>query len=178
MERGKMRNKRGVTLVEISVVLAVFMVILAETIAFSAMIRIRTLKVGEISRRVNDVSLLAEVIRADFEAADAEENEFVTKKIDGVTRKVTDKNEAGVGYWDSFYLNYARGAMNSDHIRDVHFDVRKLDGGEIVYDGDPNEDMIVCTIEYYKYGKSDASHLGEYTLVLSRKSTYVPSEGA
>ena len=161
------RSKKGVTLVEISVVLAVFMVILAEVIAFSAMIRLRTLKAGEIQRRVNGVLLLAEVIRADFETADRAEEERV--KLGG------EEMSADVEAWGGYYLNYACGVMENDHIRTVTFRTVKIEGGEVV-EGDTNSDMIVCEIEYYKYATNDASRLGTYTLVLSRKSTYTPTE--
>ena len=177
MKSGNMRLKRGVTLVELSIVIGIFMVILAEVIAFSSMIRMRTLKTEEINHRVNGVALLAEYIKADIEKSDVPGSDYLKIKIDDKDCKLSDTTVSGRPMWDGHYLNYARNTMNLNMIKDVRFKVQKVAEGEggikSLEAGDSNEDMIVCEIEYYRYKAGDAEHLGVYTLVLSRKTEYV-----
>lgn len=169
----KNRSKRGFTLAEICVTLAVTMILLVDIVAFVSFIRVQIMNEKGASDGLGQATVLAEMIRADFYDDDDSENEFITMGKDDDYWTDASDNSWG-GYWND--RAQARGYEN---IKSVGFSffgaensAEEISNGGIKLD---SGDMVICTITYYTKSKgSDGYEDSADTLkiVLIRKTTY------
>lgn len=169
----KNRSKRGFTLAEICVTLAVTMILLVDIVAFVSFIRVQIMNEKGASDGLGQATVLAEMIRADFYDDDDSENESITMGKDDYWTDPVEDNSWG-GYWND--RAQARGYEN---IKSVEFrfsetetSVKEISNGGIQLD---SGEMVICTITYYTKSKgSDGYENSTDTLkiVLIRKTTY------
>lgn len=159
MKNETSNTKKGFTLVEISVTIAIFMVVLAETLVFCSMVRSETLETTSLSKSVSRVTAIAEMIRNDFYADDVT-NSPVT--IDG-SENLSD--------WGAYWTERAKSVYRCDTMERIEFVSVKYDGdGNLaagrVSDGDP----VICTMTYHQF-KPDDDHIKTYRFVMTRRTS-------
>lgn len=168
------KSKRGFTLAEICVTLAVTMILLVDIVAFVSFIRVQIMNEKSAGDGLGQATVLAEMIRADFYDDDDSENESITMgKDDDYWEDASDASWSG--YWND--RAQARGYEN---IKNVEFrfsgaenSVKEINNGGIKLD---SGEMVICTITYYTRSKdSDGYENSTDTLkiVLIRKTKYI-----
>ncbi|CDE19524.1 unknown [Eubacterium sp. CAG:841] len=174
----KNKSKRGFTLVELCITLAVTMILLVDIIAFVSFIRVQIMNEKGASDGLGQATVLAEMIRADFYDDDNSESPITMGKDDEYWKESPKYNEdkSWSGYWND--RAQSRGYEN---IKSVEFDLSgvnnqsqtEINNGGIKID---SGDMVICTITYYTKSKgSDGYKDSTDTLkfVLIRKTAYV-----
>ncbi len=169
------KSKRGFTLAEICVTLAVTMILLVDIVAFVSFIRVQIMNEKSAGDGLGQATVLAEMIRADFYDDDDSENESITMGKDDDYWTASVENNSWSGYWND--RAQARGYEN---IKNVEFSfsvaedsVKEISNGGIKLD---SGDMVICTITYYTRSKdSDGYENSTDTLkiVLIRKTKYI-----
>lgn len=169
----KNKSKRGFTLVELCITLAVTMILLVDIIAFVSFIRVQIMNEKGESDGLGQATVLAEMIRADFYDDDNSENKSITMGKDDDA--VSDPNS-----WSEYWNDRAQ-SRGYENIKSVEFDFSGVNsssqteinnGGMKINSGD----MVICTITYYTKSKgSDGYKDSTDTLkfVLIRKTAYV-----
>lgn len=159
----KNKSKRGFTLVELCITLAVTMILLVDIIAFVSFIRVQIMNEKGASDGLGQATVLAEMIRADFYDDDNSESPITMGKDDDA---VSNPNSWS-GYWND--RTQSRGYEN---IQSVEFSPSDTNNERVINSGD----MVICTITYYTKSKgSDGYKDSTDTLkfVLIRKTAYV-----
>lgn len=159
----KNKSKRGFTLVELCITLAVTMILLVDIIAFVSFIRVQIMNEKGASDGLGQATVLAEMIRADFYDDDNSESPITMGKDDDA---VSNPNSWS-GYWND--RAQSRGYEN---IQSVKFSPSDTNNERVINSGD----MVICTITYYTKSKgSDGYKDSTDTLkfVLVRKTAYV-----
>ena len=157
--KGDVSNtKKGFTLVEISVTIAVFFIILAETLGFCSMVRSETLETSSLSKSVRRVTSVAEMIRNDFYRGDVKD------------KPITVDGSEDLAHWGEYWTERAKTIYHCDTMVSVTFTAVKYgDDGNLaqgrVSDGDP----VVCTMTYHQF-KPDDDHIKTYRFVLTRRT--------
>lgn len=169
------KSKRGFTLAEICVTLAVTMILLVDIVAFVSFIRVQIMNEKSAGDGLGQATVLAEMIRADFYDDDDSENESITMGKDDDYWTAPVENNSWSGYWND--RAQARGYEN---IKNVEFSfsgaedsTKEISNGGIQLD---SGDMVICTITYYTRSKdSDGYENSTDTLkiVLIRKTKYI-----
>ena len=168
----KNKSKRGFTLVELCITLAVTMILLVDIIAFVSFIRVQIMNEKGASDGLGQATVLAEMIRADFYDDDNSESPITMGKDDDA---VSNPNS-----WSEYWNDRAR-ERGYENIKSVEFDLSgvnnqsqtEINNGGIKID---SGDMVICTITYYTKSKgSDGYKDSTDTLkfVLVRKTAYV-----
>ena len=170
----KNKSKRGFTLVELCITLAVTMILLVDIIAFVSFIRVQIMNEKGASDGLGQATVLAEMIRVDFYDDDNSESPITMGKDDDYWTAPVENNSWS-GYWND--RAQARGYEN---IKNVEFSfsgaensTKEISNGGIQLD---SGDMVICTITYYTKSKgSDGYENSTDTLkfVLIRKTAYV-----
>lgn len=147
----KNKSKRGFTLVELCITLAVTMILLVDIIAFVSFIRVQIMNEKGASDGLGQATVLAEMIRADFYDDD---------------NAVSNPNS-----WSEYWNDRAR-ERGYENIQSVKFSPSDTNNERVINSGD----MVICTITYYTKSKgSDGYKDSTDTLkfVLIRKTAYV-----
>ncbi len=161
----KNRSKRGFTLAEICVTLAVTMILLVDIVAFVSFIRVQIMNEKGASDGLGQATVLAEMIRADFYDDDSE-NESITMGNDDDYWEEPVENNSWSGYW-----NGRARSLGYENIESVKFSPSDTNNESEINSGD----MVICTITYYTKSKgSDGYENSTDTLkiVLIRKTKY------
>lgn len=161
----KNKSKRGFTLVELCITLAVTMILLVDIIAFVSFIRVQIMNEKGASDGLGQATVLAEMIRADFYDDDNSESPITMGKDDEYWTDASD--DSWSGYWND--RAQSRGYEN---IQSVEFSPSDTNNERVMNSGD----MVICTITYYTKSKgSDGYKDSTDTLkfVLVRKTAYV-----
>ena len=159
----KNKSKRGFTLVELCITLAVTMILLVDIIAFVSFIRVQIMNEKGASDGLGQATVLAEMIRADFYDDDNSESPITMGKDDGA---VSNPNS-----WSEYWNDRAR-ERGYENIQSVKFSPSDTNNERVINSGD----MVICTITYYTKSKgSDGYKDSTDTLkfVLVRKTAYV-----
>ncbi len=170
----KNKSKRGFTLVELCITLAVTMILLVDIIAFVSFIRVQIMNEKGASDGLGQATVLAEMIRADFYDDDNSESPITMGKDDEYWTDASDDS------WSGYWNDRAR-ERGYENIKSVEFDLSgvnnqsqtEINNGGIKID---SGDMVICTITYYTKSKgSDGYKDSTDTLkfVLVRKTAYV-----
>ncbi len=160
----KNRSKRGFTLAEICVTLAVTMILLVDIVAFVSFIRVQIMNEKGASDGLGQATVLAEMIRADFYDDDDSEIESITMGKDDYWTDASDNS------WGGYWNDRAR-SLGYENIKSVDFDRSVVNNQTKIDSGD----MVICTITYYTKSKgSDGYENSTDTLkiVLIRKTKY------
>ena len=159
----KNKSKRGFTLVELCITLAVTMILLVDIIAFVSFIRVQIMNEKGASDGLGQATVLAEMIRADFYDDDNSESPITMGKDDDA---VSNPNS-----WSEYWNDRARD-RGYENIQSVKFSPSDTNNERVINSGD----MVICTITYYTKSKgSDGYKDSTDTLkfVLVRKTAYV-----
>lgn len=159
----KNKSKRGFTLVELCITLAVTMILLVDIIAFVSFIRVQIMNEKGASDGLGQATVLAEMIRADFYDDDNSESPITMGKDDDA---VSNPNS-----WSEYWNDRAR-ERGYENIQSVKFSPSDTNNERVINSGD----MVICTITYYTKSKgSDGYKDSTDTLkfVLVRKTAYV-----
>ena len=159
----KNKSKRGFTLVELCITLAVTMILLVDIIAFVSFIRVQIMNEKGASDGLGQATVLAEMIRADFYDDDNSESPITMGKDDDA---VSNPNS-----WSGYWNDRAR-ERGYENIQSVKFSPSDTNNERVINSGD----MVICTITYYTKSKgSDGYKDSTDTLkfVLVRKTAYV-----
>lgn len=159
----KNKSKRGFTLVELCITLAVTMILLVDIIAFVSFIRVQIMNEKGASDGLGQATVLAEMIRADFYDDDNSESPITMGKDDDA---VSNPNS-----WSEYWNDRAR-ERGYENIQSVKFSPSDTNNERVINSGD----MVICTITYYTKSKgSDGYKDSTDTLkfVLIRKTAYV-----
>ena len=159
----KNKSKRGFTLVELCITLAVTMILLVDIIAFVSFIRVQIMNEKGASDGLGQATVLAEMIRADFYDDDNSESPITMGKDDDA---VSNPNS-----WSGYWNDRAR-ERGYENIQSVKFSPSDTNNERVINSGD----MVICTITYYTKSKgSDGYKDSTDTLkfVLIRKTAYV-----
>ena len=159
----KNKSKRGFTLVELCITLAVTMILLVDIIAFVSFIRVQIMNEKGASDGLGQATVLAEMIRADFYDDDNSESPITMGKDDDA---VWNPNS-----WSEYWNDRAR-ERGYENIQSVKFSPSDTNNERVINSGD----MVICTITYYTKSKgSDGYKDSTDTLkfVLVRKTAYV-----
>ena len=89
----KNKSKRGFTLVELCITLAVTMILLVDIIAFVSFIRVQIMNEKGASDGLGQATVLAEMIRADFYDDDNSESPITMGKDDEYWKEPPEDNE-------------------------------------------------------------------------------------
>lgn len=162
----KNKSKRGFTLVELCITLAVTMILLVDIIACVSFIRVQIMNEKGASDGLGQATVLAEMIRADFYDDDNSENKSITMgKDDEYWTDASD--DSWSGYWNDIAQS-----RDYENIQSVEFSPSDTNNESVINSGD----MVICTITYYTKSKgSDGYKDSTDTLkfVLIRKTAYV-----
>lgn len=161
----KNKSKRGFTLVELCITLAVTMILLVDIIAFVSFIRVQIMNEKGASDGLGQATVLAEMIRADFYDDDNSESPITMGKDDDA---VSNPNS-----WSEYWNDRAR-ERGYENIQSVKFSPSDTNNERVINSGD----MVICTITYYTKSKgSDGYKDSTDTLkfVLVRKTAYEPT---
>lgn len=159
----KNKSKRGFTLVELCITLAVTMILLVDIIAFVSFIRVQIMNEKGASDGLGQATVLAEMIRADFYDDDNFESPITMGKDDDA---VSNPNS-----WSEYWNDRAR-ERGYENIQSVKFSPSDTNNERVINSGD----MVICIITYYTKSKgSDGYKDSTDTLkfVLVRKTAYV-----
>ena len=159
----KNKSKRGFTLVELCITLAVTMILLVDIIAFVSFIRVQIMNEKGASDGLGQATVLAEMIRADFYDDDNSESPITMGKDDDA---VSNPNS-----WSEYWNDRAQ-SRGYENIQSVKFSPSDTNNERVINSGD----MVICTITYYTKSKgSDGYKDSTDTLkfVLVRKTAYV-----
>ena len=159
----KNKSKRGFTLVELCITLAVTMILLVDIIAFVSFIRVQIMNEKGASDGLGQATDLAEMIRSDFYDDDNSESPITMGKDDDA---VSNPNS-----WSEYWNDRAR-ERGYENIQSVKFSPSDTNNERVINSGD----MVICTITYYTKSKgSDGYKDSTDTLkfVLVRKTAYV-----
>ncbi len=168
----KNRSKRGFTLAEICVTLAVTMILLVDIVAFVSFIRVQIMNEKGASDGLGQATVLAEMIRADFYDDDDSENESITMGNDDDYWEEPVENNSWGGYWN----DRAR-SRGYENIKSVGFDLSGVNSDAISNGGIKLDsgDMVICTITYYTKSKGSDGYedsVDTLKIVLIRKTKY------
>lgn len=161
----KNKSKRGFTLVELCITLAVTMILLVDIIAFVSFIRVQIMNEKGASDGLGQATVLAEMIRADFYDDDNSESPITMGKDDDA---VSNPNS-----WSEYWNDRAQ-ERGYENIQSVKFSLSDTNNERVINSGD----MVICTITYYTKSKgSDGYKDSTDTLkfVLVRKTAYEPT---
>ena len=161
----KNKSKRGFTLVELCITLAVTMILLVDIIAFVSFIRVQIMNEKGASDGLGQATVLAEMIRADFYDDDNSESPITMGKDDEYWKDALD------GSWSGYWNDRAQ-SRDYENIQSVKFSPSDTNNESVINSGD----MVICTITYYTKSKgSDGYKDSTDTLkfVLVRKTAYV-----
>lgn len=153
----KNKSKRGFTLVELCITLAVTMILLVDIIAFVSFIRVQIMNEKGASDGLGQATVLAEMIRADFYDDDNSESPITMGKDDDA---VSNPNS-----WSEYWNDRAR-ERGYENIQSVKFSPSDTNNERVINSGD----MVICTITYYTKSKDSTDTL---KFVLVRKTAYV-----
>ena len=159
----KNKSKRGFTLVELCITLAVTMILLVDIIAFVSFIRVQIMNEKGASDGLGQATGRAEMIRADFYDDENSESPITMGKDDDA---VSNPNS-----WSEYWNDRAR-ERGYENIQSVKFSPSDTNNERVINSGD----MVICTITYYTKSKgSDGYKDSTDTLkfVLVRKTAYV-----
>lgn len=165
----KAGSKKGFTLVELCITLAVTMILLVDIIAFVSFIRVQIMNEKGASDGIGQATALSEMIRADFYDDDSSENKYIAMGEDDNYWEASSEKSWG-GYW----LERA-GLLGYDSIKEIAFESPLVDSNgksEISNSGD----MVICEITYYTKLKGSSDYIDStdtVRFVLIRKTTYV-----
>lgn len=165
----KNKSKRGFTLVELCITLAVTMILLVDIIAFVSFIRVQIMNEKGASDGLGQAAVLAEMIRADFYDDDNSESPITMGKDDEYWKEPPKDNE--YKSWSGYWNDRAR-ERGYENIQSVKFSPSDTNNERVINSGD----MVICTITYYTKSKgSDGYKDSTDTLkfVLVRKTAYV-----
>lgn len=163
----KNKSKRGFTLVELCITLAVTMILLVDIIAFVSFIRVQIMNEKGASDGLGQATVLAEMIRADFYDDDNSESPITMGKDDEYWTDASDDS------WSGYWNDRAR-ERGYENIQSVKFSPSDTNNERVINSGD----MVICTITYYTKSKgSDGYKDSTDTLkfVLARKTAYEPT---
>lgn len=168
----KNKSKRGFTLVELCITLAVTMILLVDIIAFVSFIRVQIMNEKGASDGLGQATVLAEMIRADFYDDDNSENKSITMGKDDEYWKEPPKDNEDKS-WSGYWNDRAQ-SRDYENIQSVEFSPSDTNNESVINSGD----MVICTITYYTKSKgSDGYKDSTDTLkfVLVRKTAYEPT---
>lgn len=159
----KNKSKRGFTLVELCITLAVTMILLVDIIAFVSFIRVQIMNEKGASDGLGQATVLAEMIRADFYDDDNSESPITMGKDDDA---VSNPNS-----WSEYWNDRAQ-ERGYENIQSVKFSLSDTNNERVINSGD----MVICTITYYTKSKGsdgykDSTDMLKFVLV--RKTAYV-----
>lgn len=167
----KNKSKRGFTLVELCITLAVTMILLVDIIAFVSFIRVQIMNEKGASDGLGQATVLAEMIRADFYDDDNSESPITMGKDDEYWKESPKYNEDKS--WSGYWNDRAR-ERGYENIQSVKFSPSDTNNERVINSGY----MVICTITYYTKSKgSDGYKDSTDTLkfVLIRKTAYEPT---
>lgn len=170
MKKSVSARKKGVTLVEVCITIAIFMILMSEALVFSAMVRTQLIKNDAITKSMREAVMISELIRDDFYEDDDPSKKITMGKGEGASDDITR--------WEAIWLRRAKDVFHSENITDINgikFEVRRYDENGIIIpqeditDYNNAGDVVVCTIEYILPSQTAT---GTYKFVLIRHTVY------